>query len=174
MPGKPATVHEFMSSLSEDRRSSIEKVRRVILDNLPKGYEEGMGMGMLMYSVPLSVCPETYNGHPLLYAALSSRKSYMSVHLMPLYGDKKAEERFRFEFKERGKKLDMGKACVHFKVADDLPLDVIGGVIASYPMEKWVRVYQASRTPGRSRAKTAARGTRGKGAKARPRPGRRR
>lgn len=173
MATKPATVDEFMDSIPADRRSAMERVRKVILDNLPKGYQESLGMGMLMYSVPLSVLPDTYNGHPLCYAALSSHKSYMSVHLMPLYGDKNAEQRFRSQFKARGKKLDMGKACVHFKAADDLPLDVIGDVIASHPMEKWVSVYRASRTPARTRAKTTARGTRGGGATARPRPGKR-
>ena len=173
MASKPATVEEFMNSLPEDRRSSIERVRKVIVDNLPQGYQESMGMGMLMYSVPLSVCPDTYNGQPLCYAALSSHKSYMSVHLMQLYGDKKAEERFRSEFKARGKKLDMGKACVHFKAADDLPLDVIGDVIASISVEKWISVYRASRKPGRTQAKTAGRGTRGEGARARSGPGKR-
>ncbi|HEY7496941.1 MAG TPA: DUF1801 domain-containing protein [Vicinamibacterales bacterium] len=169
MPTRPTTVQEFMNSLSDDRRSAIETVRKVIVDNLPRGYEESMGMGMLMYSVPLSVCPDTYNGHPLCYAALSSHKSYMSIHLMPLYADKKAEQRFRSQFKASGKKLDMGKACVHFKAADDLPLDVIGGVIASIPMDKWVSVYRSSRKPASSRAKSAARGTRAAKARARPR-----
>ena len=173
MPTKPATVQEFMKSLPDDRRSAIERVRKVILDNLPAGYQEGMGMGMLMYSVPLSVCPDTYNGQPLCYAALSSHKTSMSVHLMPLYGDKKAEKDFRSRFKERGKRLDMGKSCVRFKDADDLPLDVIGKVIASYPVEKWVSVYRASRTPARARPAKGARGTRAAAAKARRRPGKR-
>jgi hypothetical protein len=169
MANTPATVQEFMDSLPEDRRSSIETVRKVIVDNLPKGYEETMGMGMLVYAVPLSICPDTDNGQPLWYAALSSRKSYMSIHLMPLYADKKAEARFRSDFKARGKKLDMGKACVHFKAADDLPLDVIGGVIASIPVEKWVSVYRSSRKPASSRAKSSGRGTRGAAAKGRRR-----
>ena len=174
MPSKPTTVQEFMDSIPEDRRAAMEQVRKVIVDNLPKGYQEGMGLGMIMYSVPLSVLPDTYNGQPLCYAALSSHKSYMSVHLMALYGDKQAEQRFRSQFKERGKKLDMGKACVHFKAADDLPLDVIGEVIASHPLERWVSVYRSSRASSRTQAKTGVRGTRGARAKARPRAGKRR
>ena len=35
-------------------------------------------------------------------------------------------------FKARGLKLDMGKSCVRFKSLDDLPLDVIGAVIAQH------------------------------------------
>jgi hypothetical protein len=147
MASKPGTVKEFLNTLPADRRTDIEAVRKVILENLPPGYEESAGSGMLLYSVPLSACPDTYNGQPLSYAALSSRKGYMTLHLMPLYGNESAEQRLRRRFEERGKKLDMGKACVRFKAVDDLPLDVIGEVIASHPVDKWIGVYRASREP---------------------------
>jgi hypothetical protein len=39
----------------------------------------------------------------------------------------------------------MGKACVHFKTAGDLALDVVGEVIASVPLEKWVEVAKTAR-----------------------------
>jgi hypothetical protein len=92
----------------------------------------------------------------------------MTVHLMPLYGDKKAEAWFRAEFKARGKKLDMGKACVRFKSIDDLPLDVIGDLVAKYPIDDWVRMYRQSRTKApAARATPAARGTRAAAARAR-------
>jgi hypothetical protein len=38
----------------------------------------------------------------------------------------------------------MGKSCLRFKQLDDLPLDVVGTVIASTPMEKYIEVYEAS------------------------------
>ena len=41
-------------------------------------------------------------------------------------------------FKSVGKKLDMGKSCIRFKRLEDLPLDVIGRVIASTPMKEFV------------------------------------
>ena len=42
-------------------------------------------------------------------------------------------------------KLDKGKASVRFKSLDDLPLDVIGEVIASTPMETYIEIYRAAR-----------------------------
>ncbi|NIR35130.1 MAG: DUF1801 domain-containing protein, partial [Actinobacteria bacterium] len=42
-----------------------------MLDNLPDGYEEAMGWGMISYEIPLSRYPDTYNGKPLAYAALA-------------------------------------------------------------------------------------------------------
>ena len=39
----------------------------------------------------------------------------------------------------------MGKSCVRFKAADDLALDVIGAVIASTPLERWIAAAKAVR-----------------------------
>jgi hypothetical protein len=168
MQSQAKTAKQYLDELPPERKAAITKVRQVILDNLPKGYRESFGAGMLMYGVPLSRFPNTYNGHPLCYAALASQKNYMSVYLMTVYGDKKTEQWFRTEFKTRGKKLDMGKSCVRFKTLDDLPLDVIGEAVALVPMEKWISMYEQSRKPSRtSRAARAAGGTRAGAAKAR-------
>lgn len=134
----PANVSEYLSSLPADRRESVERVRRVILKNLPKGYEEAVDWGMLVYQVPLSTLPETYNGKPLCYAALAPRKNYISLHLMNVYGDGMIADWFKSAFKASGKPLNMGKSCVRFKTADDLPLDVVGQAIARTPSDAFV------------------------------------
>jgi len=40
-------------------------------------------------------------------------------------------EQLKAAFKATGKKLDMGKCCVHFEVPDDLPLEEIGKLIST-------------------------------------------
>jgi len=100
---------------------------------------------MLVYQVPLARYSDTYNGHPLWYVALASEKSYLSLHLMRIYGDPAMAKRLRDGFRAAGKKLDMGKACVRFKTADDLPLDVIADVVSSTPLERWVAIARAAR-----------------------------
>lgn len=168
MQSKATTVKQYLDDLPPERKAAIKKVRQVILDSLPPGYEETVGAGMLMYGVPLKRFPDTYNGHPLCYAALASQKNYMSVYLMNVYGHKETEAWFRAAFKTRGKKLDMGKSCVRFKTLDDLPLDVIGEAVGKVPMEKWITLYEQSRKPSRtSRPIRAAGGTRAAAAKAR-------
>lgn len=145
MKSAAKTVKQYLESLPEDRRAAIETVRKVILKNLPKGFEEAMNFGAICYQVPLSVLPKTYNGQPLCYAALASQKNFMTLYLMTVYGHKPTEKWFREGFKAAGKKLDMGKSCVHFRKLEDLPLDVIGQAIARVPMEKYVAAYHASR-----------------------------
>jgi hypothetical protein len=64
---------------------------------------------------------------------------------MCAYGDSKQRAALEKAFEKAGKKLDMGKSCVRFKDADDLPLDAIGKIIASVPPAKYIKVYEQSR-----------------------------
>jgi hypothetical protein len=139
------TPAAYVKSLPAERRAAISQVRKVILKNLPKGYEETVDYGMLAYVVPLKRYPETYNGHALSIAALASQKNHMAVYLMGVYGSKVLATWFRSAFKKAGKKLDMGKSCVRFKSIDDLPLDVIGQAIARVSVDELLRFYEKSR-----------------------------
>ena len=139
------TVPEFLDQLPPARRREVDRLRTLIRRHLPAGYEEVVSKRMLVYQVPLARCPDTYNKQPLWYVALASEKSSLSLHLMSIYGDAAQAERLKTGFQAAGKKLDMGKACIHFKTADDLPLEVIGQVVASMPLDRWVAIAQAAR-----------------------------
>jgi hypothetical protein len=140
-----ATVDEYLAELPEDRRAAIAEVREVVLRNLPAGYVETMSWGMIGYEIPLERYPKTYNGQPLMYAALGSQKNYCAVYLMGVYGDGEQARRFREAFKQAGKKLDMGKSCVRFRTAADLALDAVGEVIAGTTPEQYIAIHEASR-----------------------------
>jgi hypothetical protein len=144
------TPEEYLDSLPEDRRAAVVAVRRVILENLPKGFEEGMQYGMIGYYIPLERFPDTYNGQPLGLAALANQKQHMALYLNNVYGDRSTESRFRERWAATGKKLDMGKSCVRFRRLEDLPLDVIGRTIAEESVEGYLERYAAAR--GSSRA----------------------
>ncbi len=140
---KAKTVAAYLAELPADRRKTISTVRAVIRQNLPRGYRESIGYGMICYTVPLSTYPETYNGQPLCYAALAAQKNYCALYLMNVYGDTPTAKAFREGFKKAGKKLDMGKSCVRFKTAADLALDIIGKTIAATPMKAFIARYEA-------------------------------
>ena len=142
---KAATVAEYLAELPPERRAEVARVRDVIRKRLPKGYAESMAFGMIGYGIPLERYPNTYNGQPLSYVALAAQKHYYALYLMPAYGHEPTEVKLRKAFEDAGKKLDMGKSCIRFKTADDLPLDAIGDIIASFPAEKWIEIYEASR-----------------------------
>jgi len=139
------TVEEYLASLPPEREKALRAIRKVILANLPKGYEEGMQYGMIGYYIPLKRYPVTYNGQPLGIVALASQKNYMAVYLMNIYCDKETEAWFAERYKASGKKLDMGKSCLRFKKLEDLPLGLIGEAVAHTPVDEFIRLYEASR-----------------------------
>jgi hypothetical protein len=143
MKSTATTVGAYLDELPADRRKAIAQVRTTILENLPDGYEEGMQFGMIGYYVPLERYPDTYNGQPLAVAALANQKRYMALYLMAQYGQ--GEGWLREEYAKRGLKLDMGKSCVRFRSLDELPLDVVGQVIAATPVDEFLRLYETAR-----------------------------
>jgi hypothetical protein len=159
------TAEAYLAALPADRREAITTVRALVNRKLPKGYRESIGMGMIVWSVPLDVCPDTYNGQPLMVAALASQKQYMSVYLMTLYGHAEGERRFRAAFAQAGKKLDMGKCCVRFRRLEDLHLPAIGEAVAAFGVQEYVeralRVHSPEARAARREARAAGTTTTG-------------
>ena len=151
MQSKAQTVDQYLAELPEDRREQIETVRETILRNLPAGYEETMNWGMITYQVPLEAYPDTYNKQPLMYAALASQKNHMAVYLTGIYMDPDEAERFESEYRETGKRYDVGKSCVRFRKLDDLPLELIGRSIAAYPLERFLAGIERGHSARKSR-----------------------
>ena len=151
MQSNAATVEDYLAELPEDRREAISAVRDAVNANLPAGYREAMAFGMIGWGIPLDDYPNTYNGQPLGIAALASQKNHMALYLMGLYSNGPEEAWFRQQYADRGLKPDMGKSCVRFKRLDQVPLDVVGQVIAKIPPEVYIARYEEARrqTAGR-------------------------
>ncbi|MBT8166024.1 MAG: DUF1801 domain-containing protein [Acidimicrobiia bacterium] len=145
MRSDATTVAGYLAALEPDRREAIETVRATILANLPEGYEEAMNWGMITYQVPLDRFPDTYNGEPLMYAALASQKNHMAVYLTAVYADEETREEFVAAYRDTGKRMDMGKSCVRFRKLDDLPLELIGTTIAEVDVDTFVTETEAAR-----------------------------
>ena len=139
------TVEAYVSELPDDRREAIGAVRDTILANLSDGYVETMAWGMISYEIPLERFPDTYNGKPLLFAALASQKRHMAVYLHSVYGDPEIADWFTSEYEATGKKMDIGKSCVRFKNLDQLPLELIGEAIAKVSVDDYLDIYRAAK-----------------------------
>ncbi|MCX2951926.1 DUF1801 domain-containing protein [Lentzea sp. NEAU-D7] len=146
-----STVAQYLAELPDEQRAELEVVRDVVLANLPDGYVEMMDWGLIVYAVPLEVSGPTYNKKPLLYVALGAQKRYFSVYLTTVMEE--FEESFRARWAATGKKLDMGKACVRFKRASDLALDVIGAEVARLPVTEFVDWHAENRARAAARAR---------------------
>jgi hypothetical protein len=160
---KPAphvkTPAQYIASLPADRAKTIATVRAFVNKHIPRGYDECLVWGTIGWAIPLSRYPDTHNDQPLTYVALSSQKNHCSLYLMgPLLSPSQLP-RLKTAFKSAGKKLDMGKCCVHFESPDELPLDAIGKLISAISSEKWIVLYEQSRLKTKAgQAKAAKQG----------------
>ena len=161
MQSRAATVAEYLAELPDDRRAIVESVRQVILASKDSQIEEGMQYGMIGYFVPHTVYPQGYHcdpRQPLPYMALASQKNHCSLYMMFCYGAGDSEQWLRNAFRQAGKKLDMGKACIRFQKLDDLPLEVLAEAIRRIPaaahIARYESVFAASQRP-----KSAGKGT---------------
>ena len=141
---RAATVADYLAELPDDRRAEISRVRDLVNAALPPGYEEAMNWGMIVWQVPLEISGKTYNGQPLAYAALAAQKNANSLYLNCTYASAERTERLRAAAEAEGKKLDMGKSCIRFKRADQLPLELIRDEVAATTPDQFAAITAAA------------------------------
>ena len=141
------SAEEYITSLPEDRKEPVTKLRNAINKNLPKGFEEIISSGMINWVVPHKTYPAGYHcdpKQPLPFLSLASRKNNISLHHMGLYGDPKLLKWFQDEWAKASKrKLDMGKSCIRFKKPDEIPFDLIGQLAAKVSPADWIAKYES-------------------------------
>jgi uncharacterized protein YdhG (YjbR/CyaY superfamily) len=140
---KETTPAAYLASLPPERRKVIAAVRAVVKKRLPKGYVETMNWGMLSYEVPLSRYPNTYNKQPLMYLALAAQTNNYALYMTGVSRETDLMNRLSAAYKAAGKKMDMGKSCLRFNTLEELPLDVIGDIVASMSVERRIEAEDA-------------------------------
>lgn len=146
MRSEATTVAQYIDELPEDRKAAMSELRKVILKNLPKGFKETMGYGMINYVVPHSLYPPGYHCDPKLplgLIAMASQKNFIAVYHMGIYSDPKLLNWFTTEFPKHSKaKLDMGKSCIRFKKPEQIPFALIGELASKLTPQRWIDCYE--------------------------------
>jgi uncharacterized protein YdhG (YjbR/CyaY superfamily) len=140
------TVEDYLAELPTERAAVIEEVRDLVLANLPDG-EEAMHVGVISYEIPLSRYTHTYNGQPLMYAAVAAQKHHYALYLHSVYADEEVESALRDAYREAGIKLDAGRSCVRFKRLDQLLPAAVAAAIAAITVDDFITRYESSRRP---------------------------
>ena len=141
-----STPEEYVSNLPEERKEPIQKLRKVLKEDLPLGFEEVISYGMLGYVVPQAIYPAGYHCDPKLplpFINLASQKNFIALYHMGVYANPDILAWFKGEYSKHCKtKLDMGKSCVRFKKMDDIPYSLIAELATKYTVESWVELYE--------------------------------
>lgn len=146
MQSKAKTVDEYISATDESRREAIAQLRDIIRKNLPEGFGETMGHGMISYNVPHSVYPSGYHANPsqpLPFLSIASQKNFIALYHMGLYSSPELLSWFQDEYPRHSKtKLDMGKSCIRFKKPDAIPFQLIAELAKKMSPAQWIEAYE--------------------------------
>ena len=141
-----STVEEYISQLPEERQEVLQKLRNIIKENLPEGFEEGINYNMIGYYVPHSIYPDGYHCDPKLplpFMNLASQKNSVNLYHSGIYANKDLHDWFVAEYPKHAKrKLDMGKSCIRFKKLDDIPYELIAELCTKISVDEWVSTYE--------------------------------
>jgi uncharacterized protein YdhG (YjbR/CyaY superfamily) len=148
MQSKALTPDQYIDELPEDRKEAMMKLRKIIQKNLPKGFKEGMGYGMMGWDVPHSIYPPGYHcdaKQPLPFLGMASQKNSINIYHMGIYADPKLMKWFTDAFSKVSKtKLDMGKSCIRFKKPEHIPYELIGELASKMTPQEWIDLYEKS------------------------------
>jgi hypothetical protein len=146
MQSTAKTVTDYLNELPTERVAPMTKLREVILKNIPKGFTETMGYGMIGYVVPHSLYPDGYHCSPELplpFINVASQKNFIALYHMGLYSDPSLLKWFTDTYPQHSKtKLDMGKSCIRFKKLDQIPFDLIGELMQKMTVKDWITCYE--------------------------------
>jgi uncharacterized protein YdhG (YjbR/CyaY superfamily) len=146
MQSKATTVDQYLSEVPAERQAAMNKLRNVIKKNLPKGFKESMGYGMMGYCVPHSIYPAGYHCNPkdpLPFGGMASQKNSINIYHMGVYADPKLLKWFTDAYAKAGVgKLDMGKSCIRFKKPENIPFDLIGELFSKMTVDDWISLYE--------------------------------
>ena len=155
MTSSAKTPDEYIDQLPEDRKDPISKLRKIINQNIDKGFSEEINYGMIDWVVPHSLYPDGYHCNPKLplpFLSIASQKKIVAVYHMGIYASPKLLDWFVSEYlKHCSNKLDMGKSCIRFKKIENIPYDLIGELVAKMSVKDWIKLYESNVKDSRKR-----------------------
>lgn len=146
MQSAATTAEQYIAEMPAERQATFKKLRAVIKKNLPRGFKEAMGYGMMGYGIPHSIYPAGYHcdpKQPLPFMGLASQKNSINIYHMGIYGMPELYNWFVTEHaKHSSKKLDMGKSCIRYKKPEDIPVALIGELCTKITADEWIAFYE--------------------------------
>lgn len=146
MKSTASTVAEYIDQLSGDRKEAVSKLKQVVSENLPKGFQETIGYSMIGFVVPHTLYPDGYHCDPKLplpFINLASQKNFIALYHMGLYASPELLEWFKEEYPRHCRtKLDMGKSCIRFKKPELIPYELIAELSGKISVAEWIGTYE--------------------------------
>ena len=140
------TIESYINSLPIDRKESVNKIIKVVEENIPVGYTKVMNYSMPSFVIPHSIYPAGYHVKPdlpLPFIGVASQKNHIGFYHMGIYADSKLLDWFISEYPKCCKsKLDMGKSCIRFKKMDNISYELLAELSKKMTIQDWISIYE--------------------------------
>lgn len=142
------TVDEYLEAAPAERQEALRRMRALLRDHLPRGFEEQLGYGMPAFVVPHHLYPAGYHCDPSLplpFVSFANQKNFVALYHMGLYAspDDMAWFKAAWDTKAWGK-LDMGKSCIRFKNTAKIPWALLEQLASRMTPEDWIAHYESA------------------------------
>ena len=121
---------QFIAALPAERQAPARQVWELVRQAVPAGYTEHAGPRYL-----------EFRAGPDMYVGLANQKSHLSLHLVSMY----LAPALQAPLVAAAPRLKMGRGCVNFKTAAELPLDALTELIAATPQDQYMAQLHARR-----------------------------
>lgn len=140
------TVEAYLEEVPENRKETMSKLRQIIKSNLPSGFEESMGYGMIGYGIPHQIYPAGYHvtpSEPVPFMGLASQKNFIAIYYMGFMVSNETLNWFQQSYSEIvPTKLDMGKSCIRLKKVENIPYELIAELCQKITVEEYLEKYE--------------------------------
>ncbi len=140
------TVEAYLEEVPENRKEAMLKLRHIIKTNLPSGFEESMGYGMIGYGIPHRIYPAGYHvtpSEPVPFMGLASQKNFIAIYYMGFMVSNETLNWFQQSYSESvPTKLDMGKSCIRLKKVENIPYELIAELCQKITVEEYLEKYE--------------------------------
>lgn len=147
MSTKATTIDQYISELPEERKEVVSNLVELIRKNIPEGFGEGISYGMPSWFVPHSIYPKGYHcdpKQPVPFMSIASQKNHISFYHMALYEGSLLNWFLEAWSKTTTKKPDLGKSCLRFRKAGDIPFELIGALVTKITVKEWISIYETN------------------------------
>jgi len=147
MKSELQTPEEYLEQLPSERKEPMQQLRQTINSAIPNGFKEQISYGMIGWVVSKDAYPQGYHCAPELplpFLSIASQKNFIALYHMGIYSDPGLLEWFVKEFPKHSRlKLDMGKSCIRFKKASEIPFALIGELVSKMNPQQWISLYES-------------------------------
>lgn len=144
--GLELEISEYIENVDENRREAFRKLFETVQENLPPGFELVMQYTMPNFVVPKSIYPNGYHcspDEPLPFIGVAAQKQHLSLYHMGIYSKPELLDWFVTEYpKHMTTKLNMGKSCIRFSNAKNIPYALIAELVSKMTVDEWIELYE--------------------------------